>query len=100
MRQTIGWVAVVVLAGLVPLVGAGQDESEGVRLVKQARQARDQGQTQDALALYTRAVAALQKEQGADHEVVGLVFDEQGMVHYHLGQLDRAEPLVRRALAI
>jgi CHAT domain-containing protein/Tfp pilus assembly protein PilF len=88
------------VASLLPLLVCGQDDPEGVRLLKQARQLRDEGKSQDALPIYTRAVAALQKERGADNAIVGMVLDEQGLVYFGLGQFGKAEPLVRRSLEI
>ncbi len=56
------------------------------------------GRYRDALATYERGRAALEAKPGADPEQLAATLMGAGDCHLELGEVDRAQPLLRRAL--
>lgn len=79
---------------------AGPDTQHVAQLNQQAVELTNQGRYQEALAPATQAAEAIEKALGPDNANVGIVLGNLANVHLHLDQLDKAEALYKRSLAI
>ena len=73
---------------------------EALNAFNTAKKLREQGKYSEAIPYAEKALKIYEKENGLNHENVGVCFDLLGLLYQALGNYSAADPLYKRALAL